>query len=160
MFGFRAAELDALFPTEKNALVLKDSQATYEITELCEILANCTADVKGTYQRNFYQDQPCLTVHSFGKGKAWYIAAKVEQQFLLDFYRNIAKEAGVSPTFCESLPKGVVPASRDNVTFLQNFSMEEQRVQLTHTYHDLLNDRTVTGELVMPINGLLVLQPV
>ena len=160
MFGFRAAELDALFPSEKNRLVLEDSKTAYEITELCEILANCTAEVKGTYQCNFYQGQPCLSVHSFGKGKAWYIAAKAEQQFLLDFYRSIAKDAGVSPTFCETLPTGVVPASRDNVTFLQNFSMEEQTVQLTHTYHDLLHDTVVTDQQVMPVNGLLVLQPV
>ncbi len=160
VFGFRAAELDALFPSEKNQLVLENDKGTYEITELCEILTNCTAEVKGTYQRNFYQGQPCLTVHSFGKGKAWYIAAKVEQQFLLDFYRSIAKDAGVSPTFCEALPTGVVPASRDHVTFLQNFSMKEQTVQLTHAYRDLLHDTVVTGQQVMPVNGLLVLQPV
>ena len=158
VFGFRAAELDALFPNDSNALVVPGRAEPYKITELCELLANCTAEAKGVYASNFYQGQPCVTVNSFGKGKAWYIAAKVEDAYLQDFYKQLAPEAGVAPIFTEAMPKGVVPTTRGKVTFLQNFSMQEQTIHLAKRYHDLLHDSVITGDVVMPKNGLLVVE--
>lgn len=157
VLGLRAAELDALYPGEENALALKDGRK-YTVTELCELVQDCTAQVEGTYAADFYAGQPCLTVNRFGKGTAWFLAAKVEQQGLNDLYRRIAGEAKVAPVFREEVPGGVIPTARGEVVFLQNFSGEEKRVCLTHTYRDLLHDADVTGEVTLPVNGLRILR--
>lgn len=158
VLGLRAAELDALYPQDRNTLMLADGRQ-YTITELCELPENCTAQVLGAYGEDFYAGRPCLTVNAFGQGRAYYLAAKVEQAGLNAIYRDIAAAANLLAPFAEALPEGVIATTRGKATFLQNYSGRAQEFALSGRYRDLLCRAAITGQVTLPVNGVLVLQP-
>ena len=157
VLGLRATELDALYPEQSNGLRTKDG-AAYKITELCGLVELRGAEVEGTYTSDWYAGQPCLTRHTYGKGEAWYLAAKADQNALNALYRRLAERAGLPRAMDTELPYGVVAVERGGVVFLQNYSGEERTVALDKAYHELLTDRDVSGEVMLPICGVMVLK--
>ena len=157
VLGLRATELDALYPEQSNGLRTKDG-ATYKITELCGLVELRGAEVEGAYTSDWYAGQPCLTRHTYGKGEAWYLAAKADQNALNALYRRLAERAGLPRAMDTELPYGVVAVERGGVVFLQNYSGEERTVALDKAYHELLTDRDVSGEVTLPICGVMVLK--
>lgn len=157
VLGLRATELDALYPEQSNGLRTKDG-AAYKITELCGLVELRGAEVEGTYTSDWYAGQPCLTRHTYGKGEAWYLAAKADQNALNALYRRLAERAGLPRAMDTELPYGVVAVERGGVVFLQNYSGEERTVALDKAYHELLTDRNVSGEVTLPVCGVMVLK--
>ena len=157
VLGLRATELDALYPEQSNGLRTKDG-AAYKITELCGLVELRGAEVEGTYTSDWYAGQPCLTRHTYGKGEAWYLAAKADQNALNALYRRLAERAGLPRAMDTELPYGVVAVERGGVIFLQNYSGEERTVALDKAYHELLTDRDVSGEVTLPVCGVMVLK--
>ena len=157
VLGLRATELDALYPEQSNGLRTKDG-AAYKITELCGLVELRGAEVEGIYTSDWYAGQPCLTRHSYGKGEAWYLAAKADQNALNALYRRLAERAGLPRAMDTELPYGVVAVERGGVVFLQNYSGEERTVALDKAYHELLTDRNVSGEVTLPVCGVMVLK--
>ena len=157
VLGLRATELDALYPEQSNGLRTKDG-AAYKITELCGLVELCGAEVEGAYTSDWYAGQPCLTRHTYGKGEAWYLAAKADQNALNALYRRLAERAGLPRAMDTELPYGVVAVERGGVVFLQNYSGEERTVALDKAYHELLTDRDVSGEVTLPVCGVMVLK--
>lgn len=157
VLGLRATELDALYPEQSNGLRTKDG-AAYKITELCGLVELRGAEVEGTYTSDWYAGQPCLTRHTYGKGEAWYLAAKADQNALNALYRRLAERAGLPRAMDTELPYGVVAVERGGVVFLQNYSGEERTVALDKAYHELLTDRDVSGEVTLPVCGVMVLK--
>lgn len=157
VLGLRATELDALYPEQSNGLRTKDG-AAYKITELCGLVELRGAEVEGAYTSDWYAGQPCLTRHTYGKGEAWYLAAKADQNALNALYRRLAERAGLPRAMDTELPYGVVAVERGGAVFLQNYSGEERTVALDKAYHELLTDRDVSGEVTLPICGVMVLK--
>ena len=157
VLGLRATELDALYPEQSNGLRTKDG-AAYKITELCGLVELRGAEVEGTYTSDWYAGQPCLTRHTYGKGEAWYLAAKADQNALNALYRRLAERAGLPRAMDTELPYGVVAVERGGVVFLQNYSGEERTVALDKAYHELLTDRNVSGEVTLPVCRVMVLK--
>ena len=52
----------------------------------------------------------------------------------------------------------MVAVERGGAVFLQNYSGEERTVALDKAYHELLTDRDVSGEVTLPICGVMVLK--
>ena len=157
VLGLRATELDALYPEQSNGLRTKDG-AAYKITELCGLVELRGAEVEGAYTSDWYAGQPCLTRHTYGKGEAWYLAAKADQNALNALYRRLAERAGLPRAMDTELPYGVVAVERGGAVFLQNYSGEARTVALDKAYHELLTDRDVSGEVTLPICGVMVLK--
>lgn len=157
VLGLRATELDALYPEQSNGLRTKDG-AAYKITELCGLVELRGAEVEGAYTSDWYAGQPCLTRHTYGKGEAWYLAAKADQNALNALYHRLAERAGLPRAMDTELPYGVVAVERGGVVFLQNYSGEARTVALDKAYHELLTDRDVSGEVTLPICGVMVLK--
>lgn len=76
VFGIRNDETDALYPNDKNDLDI--SGRKYPIGGICELLTLAGAEELGTYDSDFYAGTPAFTVNSFGKGRAYYIAAELD----------------------------------------------------------------------------------
>ena len=157
VLGLRATELDALYPEQSNGLRTKDG-AAYKITELCGLVELRGAEVEGVYTSDWYAGQPCLTRHTYGKGEAWYLAAKADQNALNALYRRLAERVGLPRAMETELPYGVVAVERGGVVFLQNYSGEERTVALDKVYHELLTDRDVSGEVTLPVCSVMVLK--
>jgi beta-galactosidase len=135
VFGIWNEEIDALYPEDRNALVLT-SGASYEAVDLCERVHAEGAETLGTYGMDFYKGEPALTRNSFGKGKAYYIACRTvsskDDHFLRDFYAKVIAECGVKPVLASPLPYGVTAQVRsDGETehvFVMNFTPRAQEV--------------------------------
>ena len=101
---------------------------------------------------------PCLTKHAFGKGTAYYLAAKVEQAALDAIYGDIAAALALPRALNDALPGGVIATERGGAVFLQNYSGQVQSVTLAGAYTDLLTGNRVSGAFEMAVNGVMVLQ--
>lgn len=119
--GVEAAELDTLYPGQQNSVRWNGKK--YHAAEFCELLSMRGAKTAGCYLEDFYEGEPAITVHPFGKGISVHIAAKVEESCLLDIYSDLFKEKhlGFAP-----LPPGLEIHSRVNgkkrYRFYLNFS--------------------------------------
>ena len=81
----------------------------YRISELCDLVKTNTAAVLSTYEDDFYAGQPSLTVNRYGKGKAYYLAAKAEDAFYVDFYRLLAEETELRRRWTAGFPTALPP---------------------------------------------------
>ena len=146
----------AVVPEAKQALRLADGRS-FPIHELCEIPEMHGAKSLGLYEEDFYADMPCLTRNAFGKGQAYYLAAKVEQSGLDAIYADIADELNLPKAMKQALPKGVIATERGEAIFLQNYSGKAQQVVFEEKYTDMITGATIEGESLMPVNGVMVL---
>ena len=156
VLGVRGTELDALFPEDVQALQMADGRS-FKVTELCEIPEMHGAETLGVYAEDFYGGMACLTKNTFGKGQAYYLAAKVEQAGLDAIYADVAQELSLSRALPDALPAGVIATERGGAVFLQNYSGKAQQVMLTDAYTDLLTGEQAAGAFELPVNGVMVL---
>ena len=156
VLGVRATELDALFPDDRQAMLLADGRS-FPIHELCEIPEMHGAKSLGLYEEDFYAAMPCLTRNAFGKGQAYYLAAKVEQSGLDAIYADIVGELELPKALNQPLPQGVIATERGGAIFLQNYSGKAQQIVLEGKYTDMITGSVVEGAQIMPVNGVMVL---
>ncbi len=140
VMGLRSEEIDALFDGETNEAVPVPENAlgldrTYSCGYYSDLVKLNGAEALMTYGNHFYAGMPAVTAHAFGKGKAYYVCAEMEQAFYNDFYGKLLEEAGV-PSILPSVEKGsdLLITSRESekavYIFIQNFSTEEKKLEL------------------------------
>ena len=140
VMGLRSEEMDALFDGETNEAVPVPGNAlgldrTYSCGYYSDLVKLNGAEALMTYGNHFYAGMPAVTAHAFGKGKAYYVCAEMEQAFYNDFYGKLLEEAGV-PSILPSVEKGsdLLITSRESekavYIFIQNFSTEEKKLEL------------------------------
>ena len=156
VLGIRQTELDAIYPEDEQSLVMLDGR-TFRVTELCAIPEPLGAETLGAYGHDFYAGLPCLSRHGFGRGMAYYLAAKVEQAGLDAIYKDIADELRLTRALNDRLPTGVVATARGEAVFLQNYSGQAQSIALQDVYTDLLTGKQIGGAFELPVNGVMVL---
>ncbi|GAA2271849.1 beta-galactosidase [Glycomyces scopariae] len=122
--GIWAEEIDALYPEDRNAIEWDGT--AYEAVELCELIHAETAETLGAYGSDFYAGRPALTVNRRGEGRAYFIAARTGDDFLVDFYGRLVAETGVERALDADLPPGVTAQVRTDGTtdfvFVLNFT--------------------------------------
>ncbi len=152
LFGLYSEEIDALWPDQKNWLVMKDDGRRYELTDLCDIVKISTAEVLACYADDFYAGAPALTKNSFGKGTAYYLAARAGRDFFFDFYNALTKDLDVTRSLGSSeLPANVTASLRigpdAQFVIVQNYNA----APVSFTAAAALTDFE-TGEAVSVIN--------
>ncbi|MEO3944294.1 beta-galactosidase [Gorillibacterium sp. CAU 1737] len=168
--GIWAEEIEGLYDEESNQLSMNASsssswfQGTFEIKELAERIHTEGADVLAVYGDDFYKGEPALTEHAHGKGKAYYLAARVEDPaFYRAFYQKLTQDAGVRPAIETELPEGVTVQIRSDEThdylFVLNFSGREEALKLdSASYEDVETKEVVSGTLALPQYGVRILK--
>ena len=138
VFGIKVDEIDALYENQFNEMQWHEK--TYKITELCERIHTSGAKTLSVYEKDFYSGESVFTVNSFGKGAAYYIAAKAENIFYFDFYKEIIRLLDLDTNEVLDLPYGVTCNTRyvDDSAFLilQNFLQAEVNVPLCEALSD------------------------
>lgn len=170
VLGIWAEEMDALYDGEQNGIVVAASAAAalpglaaeYGSGQLCELVHAETAEVLGVYRDDFYAGRPALTVNRLGQGRAYYLATRADNPFYRDYYRELAREAGVEPLL-PALPGGVTVQARSGETeeylFVMNFNRAACVVNLDQRqYRDMENGEILAGgELELPAYGVRIL---
>ncbi|MCU6669014.1 beta-galactosidase [Enterobacteriaceae bacterium H4N4] len=169
VLGIWSEEIDSLYDGQTNQLAItasdwNSSVSAYTCKELCDLIHAETAEVLAVYQQDFYAGRPALTRNQYGKGQAYYLAARTEGEFLHDFYRTIAGQHGITACTTMPLPTGVVATTRHNAgqsyLFVQNYSDQAVTLELAEESRGLApllaGDRLIGHQYAMPAFGVEV----
>lgn len=149
VFGLWIEETDALFPQERNEICLLSNGQTSESRFLCDRIRTRGAKPLAVYGKDFYKGEPCITVHHYGKGNAYYIGTLPEDDFLSSFMAERCREKNILPLFPASKEMELTCREKNGtcVIFAINHAPEEGWVDLGHTVaQDLLNAGPATGK--------------
>lgn len=165
VLGLWVEETDALFPEERNSIIIRKEsgrlKGEYSCNFLCDLLHLETAETIGEYGKDFYEGRPCVTKNDFGKGFAYYLGTEPEERFLRDFVDELCEKADIHPVF-ESVGK-VEICVRENakgkVIFLINQSEESAMVELgEETYEELLTGQERKGTIHLNSRDVVILK--
>lgn len=165
VLGIWAEEIDALLPGRTNQIVMKEAwgalSGQYECGLLCDLIHAEGAEVLAEYGSDFYQGMPVVTVNSFGKGRAYYVASSPDAAFLQGFLKNLCEEKGIQPLL--DAPEGVEVARRVKegkaFLFLLNHNEGAAEVEIgSEAYKDLLAQTEVSGTVQVPGRGVVILE--
>lgn len=167
ILGIWSEEIDTLYdrdvnlviPTSGNPFKLKEK---YEARIYCELIHTETAEALASYGGDFYTGRPALTVNNMGRGKAYYIAFRNDNDFLLDFYGSLISDLKIRKTLDVELPEGVTVQLRTDgereYIFVLNFTEKEQKIGLGRLeMTDLLTAEKTTGQILLEGYGFKIL---
>lgn len=158
LLGIWAEEIDCLDDNERNQIQgLTGNEAglqgPYQARHLCEVIHTEGARALASYRDDFYAGRPAVTVNHFGKGKAWYVASRNDLAFQRDFFASIMQELTLPRAIeCDFPPAVVATARADGETryiFIQNYSAQQQTLNLPQGYVDSLSADALGGPLVL-----------
>ena len=165
LLGIWVEEIDALFPDQKNKMIVKNAygklSGEYECGLLCDLLHTEGAEVIAEYGEDFYQGMPSLTRNVFGLGEAYYVASDPEISFLDGLVDKIAADKGIEQTLVT--PDGVEVSRRvkDGISYLfvLNFNKEACSYDLGDVQvEDLLTGTAHQGTIQIEGRGVQILQ--
>ena len=159
VFGIWAEELDAPHDHETHTVRVKAEKAgfsgTFTAKTYCDLIHAEKADILGTYREDFYKGRPALTVNTYGKGRAFYLAFRSEgPDFPAAFYRTLAKKIKLKSAWPQSLPDGVFArqrtAGKDKFTFLMNFTGKRHKLKPDRkSFTDLVSNKKISGTITL-----------
>lgn len=162
VFGIVTEETDALYDGQKNFMVTSNDfmlQKSYEVTELCDVIRLNGAKALAVYGDDYYKGTPAFTLNHYGKGRAYYIAARLESSFYRTFYSFLTGKLGLHRALDTELPYGVTAHRRtgeQDVVFVENYNDSEAVVELPKKMQDIIHEETVS-QLVLPPFGVRIL---
>lgn len=162
LLGIRTEEIDVR-PVNQENHILWNGKA-YRIEDLCAIVHGESAQILGTYEKDFYAGYPALTRNRYGKGVAYYVAAEGGHDFLLDLTRMLVDETGTGCTLDACFPAGVTVSQRVRkdgsgaLWFVQNFNGESVSLTLNQAYQDADTGNTLCGEIPLAPYQCLILE--
>ena len=139
VMGLWAEETDVLLNQDRqtvsgsvrNPLKLR---GPYPVRHYADIVHLEGAKALASYDQGWYAGSPAVTVHGYGKGEAYYLAARNNQEFLSDFYEALAGKAGLRRVVDAKIPDGVEVCERldqkRRFVFLTNFRESPRTVPL------------------------------
>ncbi len=164
LLGIWVEEIDALLPSMRNSIVMKETigelSGSYECGMLCDLLHTEGADVLAEYGTDFYKGMPVLTRHAFGQGEAWYIASDGEEAFIASLLQHLCQQQSIQPVL--DTPAGVEAGRRvkdgQAFLFLLNHNAEAATVELGSLQtSNMLEDQPVGSSIEVPGNGTIIL---
>jgi beta-galactosidase len=132
---------------------------------VCEVVHLRGARALLSYAEDFYAGHPALSVNDFGRGRAYYHAARLSDPALDDFHAELIRDLGLERSLPGELPPGVSARCRRHADqeflFLLNFNAEPVRIDVGPApHHDLIEARDVSGPLELAAFGARILRRV
>lgn len=156
LFGIVSEEIDTYYPSDRNHIRFEDGKV-WEVTDYAEILRVKDAQVLAKYAEDFYADTAALTCKEYGKGKAYYMAARVKPEEMIPLFEQMLGDAGIP---VRTLPDGVEchvrTGEEGSYAFYLNGNAEPVDVTGVEGV-DMLTDAKIQGTLPLPGYGVAVL---
>lgn len=166
--GIWSEEIDALYDDEVNYVEFENNNefgmsGKYQASIFCDLIHAETAKVLATYKNDFYAGMPAVTENLFHNGKAYYIAFRSNEDFLLNFYEKIAKDCNLKRAIDGQLPYGVTAQMRTDgekdFIFISNFTQDKKQVNLRERiFKDMETGKKVGKTLELSSYGIKILQ--
>ena len=142
----------------KNGIVFNGSRN--DAMELCARIHPLTAEVLGTYEIDFYAGEAALTKNKFGKGEAYYIAARTGSDMLSVLYGEMIETLHIEKALDCALPHGVTAhirhGEKENIIFVENYTESGKTVELPRDYKLYGTDQTVNSIKLAPFGIALL----
>lgn len=137
--------------------------AEYTAHDICALVTLQGATSLLDYAEDFYAGTSALTHNSYGRGVAYYQAARFEPKLQEDFYEGLSQRLPLARVLGQALPWQLAVqrrvSERAEYLFLQNFWPEPRAVSLPHDgYFDLIAQREPGRSLAIPAWGSTVLR--
>jgi len=160
--GIYAEEVDELYPDQSNHILFPNGEK-FETGHLCERIHPETAQTLATYGDQFYAGEPALTVNYYGSGKAYFVAAKMNDDFHSHFLPTLAHESNVAKIADITSPPGVRVQRRKTDThdflFLLNYTTQPQTLTLHETgFTNIETNQPAGDQITLPPHGSLILR--
>lgn len=165
LLGIWCEETDSLHDDDYNVVKLSLDglmNKTYKAKELCDLIHVETAEVLGTYEKDFYAGYPALTRNSFGDGEAYYIAFRNNDAFEQDFYKNLLETLDIKNPLAMELPEGISLTTRYDENhqfyFLMNYNEEKVTLNLPKALKNVESGAIVKGSVTLEPYDVWILQ--
>jgi beta-galactosidase len=162
LFGLEVREFDVLPPGDENHLTFKGAFPTTHLHPArlwCDLIEPHGCQVLATYAKDFYANQPAVTMNPFGLGRAIYVGTISHQPFYLDLVTWLRQLVGLVPLL--KAPDAIEVSMREGggrrVYFLLNHQNSPIRVTFYKPMYDHLTGTTFAGNYDLPPHGVLVL---
>lgn len=151
ILGIWVEEEDALPSGAENGFEYKGEH--YPAKLLCDLLhpESDSVSVLSRYESDFYAGMPVVTKNDFGRGHAYYVAARSDEKFYRAFLSDVCTEAGIPPVTesQEGLEATVRTNENGRFLFLLNHRDTEIEVVIRAGGKDLISGRAYTaGETI------------
>ncbi len=156
VFGVWCEETDSLPEGMKNSVAYNGKE--YDVVKICDLIHAKGAEVHGTYQKDFYKDYPAVTKNTYGKGNAYYVAFRNDDNFTDDFCYDLINIYGIKADTEIKADNGVTIRKRGNTIFVMNFADTEKTVKLDKEYTNVVDNTSVNGEISLPVCGYIILE--
>lgn len=156
VFGIWNEETDSLPEGMKNGATYNGK--TYDVVHICDLIHSNGAKILGEYQSDFYAGMPALTVNSYGKGNAYYVAFRNDSDFASDFCNELIGKIGIAPDCGIKTGDNVAVRKRGDYIFVMNFSDAEATVELDREYLNVVTGEKISSCATLPVCGYLVLE--
>ena len=164
VLGIWIEETDALPPHMNNRMHIlpstKFSQDSYACSMLYDLIHLEGAEALAVYEKEFYAGMPCATVHTYGKGKAYYVGTDPEQAFIDELSGQICQDLGLQAPL--EVPDGVECTKRDtgerSFYFLINHRSDAVTIQLPRAFSNAFTGETWQGERQLAAGDTWILE--
>ncbi len=156
LFGIVSEEIDTYYPSDRNHICFEDGRA-WEVTDYAEILQVKDAWVLARYAEDFYAGTAALTCREYGRGKAYYMAARVKPEEMESLFVQLLTEAKIP---VRRLPDGVECHVRtgEEGTYAFYLNGNSGKVEIEGAEGmDLLTGTKIQGTFTLPGYGAAVL---
>jgi len=162
LLGLCCEETDVLHDHNQQAVAYIEGNpsgltGTFPARHYCDVLRLETAQPLANYTADFYAGSPAISVNCFGQGKAYHVAARLEDTAIDALLGTLIKQAGIKhPT----PPPGATVHQRAGTTFIFNWNHAPTECPLDGVYIDQLTGKPVQGKLELHALDARVLRPV
>ena len=126
LFGLISEEIDTLYDCDINSATFTNGNKA-KIHDYAEILRVSDADVIARYDSDFYAGTPVVTRKTYGDGKSYYVAARLDMNTMSELFKTMLEETE-TPYYV--LPDGIEYHKRedengDTIEFYLNVTDKE-----------------------------------
>ncbi len=144
VFGIWNEEIDTLYPKDSNFCEYKGEN--HKIVDYCELIHSNGAEVLSCYGDDFYKGMPTVTVNRYGKGKAYYQAARDTGSLSDAVISEIINELEIRSALRSRANLGFGVSAHERYdgniryVFTENYSDVPVTISLGRTMRDMIND--------------------
>lgn len=154
--GIWNEEIDALYNDERRQVTWQGQ--AYQAKDFCEIIHLKGAEQVGVYDEDFYAGSPAITVNRRGAGRAYYVAARLGEDFQNDFFGQLAADLQLKMALPDSLPEGCTAQVRTDGTwdyvFVMNFLPQPATINIGAGGISLISGVMAAGQITLAERAL------